>query len=448
MILLRMTLTGTVPILLVAAFRLLFRDRVHRSVFPTLWTVISLRMLVPFFLPVSISVASKEAVPSLIRKADTIRTTAEQSVTAAAKQAPDLSGILLTVWLIGAAACLLFFLGTHLRSRLRYRFSLPLPDGIADTEGLRVRMLDELDGPLTYGIFRPTVLLPVSLCYGDSKTLSHILIHEKVHIRCLDLPRKAILLFVTALHWFNPFAWLMLYLASQDMEIRCDAKAVSILGNRTKKDYARTLIDIEQHRFDLLQAGFSFNRTLTRLKALSKAKVSKWITACIALCLSAVLLICCLSPTLCVASPMLQNIFSASLPVPETFPARKTPSEIKKESISAPIEEPAEEEVEADEASDAALSSNDPDSYIAPPASYQPDYTVPTGSYGDGFAACNPTTDGYVSPPAYTGGYVSTYPYNYDSSAPGPQPCIPGVYIQPHVIAPVISLDPPGVYWP
>lgn len=448
MILLRMTLTGTVLILLVAALRLLFRDRVHRSVFPALWTVISLRMLVPFFLPVSISVASKEAVPSLIRKADTIRTTAEQSVTAAAKQAPDLSGILLTVWLIGAGACLLFFLGTHLRSRLRYRFSLPLPDGIADTEGLRVRMLDELDGPLTYGIFRPTVLLPVSLCFGDSKALSHVLMHEKVHIRCLDLPRKAILLFVTALHWFNPFAWLMLYLASQDMEIRCDAKAVSILGNRAKKDYARTLIDIEQHRFDLLQAGFSFNRTLTRLKALSKAKVSKWITACIALCLSAVLLICCLSPTLCLASPMLQNIFSASLPVPETFPARKTPSEIKKESISAPVEEIPEEEpaptaVEESEGSGDTYALQE---YYTEQS--QPAYTVPTGSYGDGFAACNPTTDGYVSPPAYTGGYVSTYPYNYDSSAPGPQPCIPGVYIQPHVIAPVISLDPPGVYWP
>lgn len=349
MTLLRMTLSGTILILLVCVFRLLFKDRVHRSVFPALWTLISLRMLIPYYLPVKIKVSENSQISNLAKQADTIQSAVARAQTSVEASVPSLADILLIIWLVGAVVCLLVFLGSHLRSILRYRFSLPIPSGKIKAGKLRVRMLDGLDGPLTYGIFRPTILLPTDFDWSDKKTLRHILMHEKTHIRYLDLPRKALLILVTALHWFNPFAWLMLRLAALDMEIRCDAVAVRQLGKSKRKAYAKTLVNMEQQRFDFLQAGFSFNDTLTRLKALSKAKISGRISRSIALALSAFVAICCLAPTFSTAAPLKQVLPAVFGPefIPNYQPVSYTEAETESPSVAAQEETAATEENDA-----------------------------------------------------------------------------------------------------
>lgn len=349
MTLLRMTLSGSVLIMLASVLRLLFRDRVHRGIFPALWTLISLRMLVPYFH--SITLSARKTVPNLLQKTDTLRATAANTVSEAADKSSALSNLLLIVWLAGAVFFLLFLIVTHLRSCTRYHFSVPLPNGVCKIDGMRVRMLDGLDGPLTYGIFRPTVLLPATFDWGNTTALHHILTHEKIHIRHLDLPRKTIMLLVVAVHWFNPLAWLMFRLASQDMEIRCDALTVRLLGKSSQKEYARTLVDMEQHRFDLLQTGFSSNRTLTRLKALSKGKASAGCSIVISAFLSLVFVLCCLSPSFAaVAFPPQETVApvvsAAEEPVAESESVMPQPAlimdEAPKESTAIVSEAPTE----------------------------------------------------------------------------------------------------------
>ena len=128
MTLLRMTLSGSALIILASVLRLLFRDRVHRGIFPALWTLISLRMLVPYFH--SITLSARETVPNLLQKADTLRATAANTVSEAADKSSALSNLLLIVWLAGAVFLLLFLIVTHLRSCTRYHFSVPLPNGV------------------------------------------------------------------------------------------------------------------------------------------------------------------------------------------------------------------------------------------------------------------------------------------------------------------------------
>ena len=372
MTLLRMTLSGSVLIILASVLRLLFRDRVHRGIFPALWTLISLRMLVPYFH--SITLSARETVPNLLQKADTLRATAANTVSEAADKSSALSSLLLIVWLAGAVFFLLFLIVTHLRSCTRYHFSVPLPNDVCKIDGMRVRMLDGLDGPLTYGIFRPTVLLPATFDWSNTTALHHILTHEKIHIRHLDLPRKTIMLLVVAVHWFNPLVWLMFRLASQDMEIRCDALTVRLLGKNSQKEYARTLVDMEQHRFDLLQTGFSFNRTLTRLKALSKGKASAGCSIVISAFLSLVFVLCCLSPSFAaVASPPQETVApvvsAAEEPVaesetgiPQSAPImEETPTEATAIASEAPTETTAAYSYE-----EPAPSSDAPDSEELP----------------------------------------------------------------------------------
>ena len=53
------------------------------------------------------------------------------------------------------------------------------------------------------------------------------LAHEAMHARRRDLWRKALLLWVCALHWFNPLVWLLRRAAERDMEIACDAAVLA-----------------------------------------------------------------------------------------------------------------------------------------------------------------------------------------------------------------------------
>ena len=286
MTLLQMSLAGGLLIAVICVLRLLLQHRLHRSVLLALWTLAILRLLVPVFVSSELSVFnlpvfSREESTAITATAEAVETP-EAAVpvlpipTIAETPAPGASlstgEILGLIWLGGVLLFGCAFLISHLRSLRAFRFSVPLPEDIQVPDGLRVRMLDGLEAPLTYGLFRPTVLLPTVL--PDQTQITHILLHEQEHIRHLDLWMKLLLLVTACVHWFNPLVWLMVYLASEDMEMRCDAAVVARLGQEHRLDYARTLVAAEQSRLNgILQAGFSFSSTANRLKAMKKSRV-------------------------------------------------------------------------------------------------------------------------------------------------------------------------------
>lgn len=286
MTLLQMSLAGGLLIAVICVLRLLLQHRLHRSVLLALWTLAILRLLVPVFVSSELSVFnlpvfSREESTAITATAEAVETP-EAAVpvlpiptgmeTAASKASLSTGEILGLIWLGGVLLFGCAFLISHLRSLRAFRFSVPLPEDIQVPDGLRVRMLDGLKAPLTYGLFRPMVLLPTAL--PDQTQITHILLHEQEHIRHLDLWMKLLLLVTACVHWFNPLVWLMVYLASEDMEMRCDAAVVARLGQEHRLDYARTLVAAEQSRLNgILQAGFSFSSTANRLKAMKKSRV-------------------------------------------------------------------------------------------------------------------------------------------------------------------------------
>ena len=280
---LRMSIIGAVLIVLITAVRALLQHKLDRRVFLLLWSIAVLRLLIPIFVP-SPFVPSRLAVPS--RRETTVsvvihQPTDEQGTSAAPPAAvsgkfhsAEATTLLRFLWFGGALLLAAIFAINHLRNHLKNRFSLPLPEHLNVPDGLRVRMLDGLEAPLTYGIFRPTVLLPCDLSWCDEDQLCHILLHEQAHIRHHDVLKKLFLLLTLCLHWFNPAVWLMFYLASQDMEMRCDAEVISTLGVSSRLSYAHTLVAAERSRLTgILQTGFSFSSMAERLNAIAKGRV-------------------------------------------------------------------------------------------------------------------------------------------------------------------------------
>lgn len=99
------------------------------------------------------------------------------------------------IWILGLSACTLFFLVTHLRGLRDYRTALPVENEFVSKwlqahpikRKVQIRQFDKIAASLTYGLFRPVVLLPKTVDWTDVTKLRYILTHEYVHIRRFDI---------------------------------------------------------------------------------------------------------------------------------------------------------------------------------------------------------------------------------------------------------------------
>ncbi len=165
-------------------------------------------------------------------------------------------GILLTVWLAGAAG---LFSVTSIRCLLVYRrvrHTATLADrrwqAAATCLAKRLRLRRQVQvwitrlpvGPAVVGWWRPTVILPemITQCRQPAD-LEAILAHELLHIRRGDLGLSCVQTLVRSLWWFHPLVnWAMRKL-SQEIEQCCDEEVLAELGCRPQ-EYARSLLEI------------------------------------------------------------------------------------------------------------------------------------------------------------------------------------------------------------
>jgi len=96
--------------------------------------------------------------------------------------------------------------------------------------------------PLTWGLFRPKVLLPKS---SEDWPVSHIeavLTHEIAHIRRCDSLWQGIAFFVCAVHWFNPLVWLAAKALRAEAEHAADESVLD--AGVSPVEYASTLVTL------------------------------------------------------------------------------------------------------------------------------------------------------------------------------------------------------------
>lgn len=295
MTILKMSLAAAALILAIVVIRALALYTLPKRTFLALWGVALCRLLIPVFIPLRFSVYTLAdmlkdtfaktnapialpsvtalpgtwAVPDMLNPA--LADTASASVSPVA-----------AVWIIGLLACALFFLVTHLRCRRDYKTALPIDSEFVakwlhehpTKRKVVIRQSDKIAAPLTYGIFRPVVLLPKTTDWTDETRLRYILTHEYVHIRLFDILSKWLLAAALCVHWFNPFVWVMYVLANRDIELSCDETVVKTFGETAKSAYALTLIGLEEkkNRLTPLVNNFSKYAIEERISAIMKMK--------------------------------------------------------------------------------------------------------------------------------------------------------------------------------
>ncbi len=108
--------------------------------------------------------------------------------------------------------------------------------------------------------------------------------HEKAHIKRKDNLVRMFAFIVVRVHWFNPFAWLMLKMLFSDMELACDESVLSKIGEAQRKEYAHALLSAAE-KTNRFAASFGGSKIRTRIEnILSYKKISSFsITAFCAL---------------------------------------------------------------------------------------------------------------------------------------------------------------------
>ena len=303
MSLLQMSLSGAVMIFVIVVIRALAIHRLPKKAFLALWGVVLARLLIPCSLRSACSVYSLfwrfgaiagEGVTSPAVMVP-VRPVTAPSVNAAVPAATGRISPWLLVWALGALACALFFAVAYWKCRREFRASLPVDNEYVKLwrsdhrlhRSIAIRQSGRISAPLTYGVFRPVILMPKSTDWDDQDTLGYVLAHEYVHIRRFDAVTKLVMTAALCVHWFNPAVWIMYVLANRDLELSCDAAVISQFGEGKKTAYAMALIRMEETRSGLtpLCSNFSKNAIEERIIAIMKIKKTSIFSLVLALAL-------------------------------------------------------------------------------------------------------------------------------------------------------------------
>jgi beta-lactamase regulating signal transducer with metallopeptidase domain len=85
---------------------------------------------------------------------------------------------------------------------------------------LRLSLVE--DGPITWGLFRPVILLPKSSRAWPRARLHAVLLHELAHVRRRDCVTQTLSLLACALYWANPLMWIGARMLRREAEIAAD----------------------------------------------------------------------------------------------------------------------------------------------------------------------------------------------------------------------------------
>ena len=257
--LIQLSLRGGVLIFCVLLLRSVLRRRLPRTTFWALWIIAGLRLLLPFTIPLPVLPPWASPFSDLSQlSASTSRSPSDVAPLPdpVSKGLNGGASIWYWLWLTGAVLLLAYFAVSYVR-HLR-RFQASEPDNTAEIQAwladhrlhrtVSVRWCDRITSPLTYGVFRPVILLPMTLDRQDSAVLPFVLSHEWIHIRRFDALTKLLFAAALTVHWFNPLVWVLFFLGNRDLELSCDAWVLRRIGREYRASYALTLLRLEEQR--------------------------------------------------------------------------------------------------------------------------------------------------------------------------------------------------------
>lgn len=153
------------------------------------------------------------------------------------------SEIMLWIFVIWAAGSIILLMLNFKRYKNFKHFILQ-NHRIYNTEQSNTKVVISVNAksPMAMGFLKPIVILP-DVHYKE-RELALILSHEHTHIKRGDPLIKLILIIAKAVHWFNPFIYLLSGQLNDYCELSCDEKVVQKMDTESRRSYSEMILSM------------------------------------------------------------------------------------------------------------------------------------------------------------------------------------------------------------
>ena len=246
MLLICMSIAGTVPLILCSLLLLIqrknFSYRLGRKlVFLSLAGYLFPFQVVKYLMPTNVL----EETDSIFNISDFMKFDNKEAISYRG------ISVWMSNWILVIGVCwLLLVIGFSIYEIIKYQWLTRKLKRIAETRtcflpgigDVEYRISPLVPAPYTIGFFRPFIVAPKDL--EDSRLSEMILRHEYSHLRCHDSAVKLVCLLVICLHFFNPLALLTLLLYTGFSENLADEAATTGSSLEERKAYATALVNL------------------------------------------------------------------------------------------------------------------------------------------------------------------------------------------------------------
>lgn len=168
-----------------------------------------------------------------------------------APRAVPLSTLVALAWAGGVAVFIVPVVVGIWQSRALRRSGLPWRHGQAVVDQLareaaisrQIALLlhESVPGPMTCGLRRPTVVLPLDAPLWATEDFVRAIVHELEHVRRGDWASQCLARIVCAVYWFHPLVWIALRQLALEAERACDD---AVLRGSEATAYADQLVEL------------------------------------------------------------------------------------------------------------------------------------------------------------------------------------------------------------
>ncbi|HJN94839.1 MAG TPA: M56 family metallopeptidase, partial [Gammaproteobacteria bacterium] len=210
-------------------------------------------MLVPLFISLSVLLEAPTPFATQLLSIQVVPSTTYVASTSV-DSIPWMSGAVVLLYLLPVMA-LLLKLTTSIANVFRINRTAEPALDLADLNRLvqlqgqqriarpvALKYSGQVISPLSFGLFKPTIILPEQARCWDRNITDDVLFHELSHIKRLDWLTMFVSYVIASVLWISPLSWLALRKLNEEAENSCDGTVLRLKEEETS--YAETLLSI------------------------------------------------------------------------------------------------------------------------------------------------------------------------------------------------------------
>ena len=255
------TLSTNVFIIAILLLRFLFKNSSKNSRL-FLWLLVAIKLILPFNIESKFSLIP-ESVAKTTSEIGSVTTDVVLPQVESVSNSVNTEVVFYGVWATVALIILIYGVVSFWRLHKNSSDAIKMEGNIFQSE--------KVVSPFVLGVIKPKILIPFNL---DDETLSHIVSHEKSHIKSFDNITKLVAFILLAVHWYNPLVWICFKLLTVDIELACDERVVKNYTLEKRKSYAEALLScaVNEGRGLIYPLGFGEVSIKDRIKAVVSYK--------------------------------------------------------------------------------------------------------------------------------------------------------------------------------